>query len=324
MSIFCLIQARNEQRFLPGFLHHIAPYVDGIVALDDCSTDSTPDILRREPMVLSVLHERRAGPAHSHEVSNRHRLLLEAARLGARWVLCADADERFEEGFLRRVRTETRKGEWFHRQLCCVRLVNLWDAPDQYRLDGRCGPRWTVRMFRIPASITARRPGMHQPWFPPELDGVVPVRMRAILYHLRMIDRADREARFLKFSAVDPHAVEQAIGYGHMVDETGLKLRRISPRRCYVDPPAASEDQRPLPIPARTGCRADAAFVRRFRLDPDSREGPRANVVTPTRSLFGRRKQPAFSPERSRFYGFDFEAIFADLQARNHDAINRE
>ena len=156
MEIFCLIQVRNEERFLSGFLHHIAPYVDGIVALDDGSTDSTVDILRAEPKVVSILSERRPGPPHANEVSNRHRMILEAARLDATWVLCADADERFEERFLRRVHAEAEKGESRDQPVRFVRIVNLWDSPEHYRADGRCGPRWTARMFKIPRTITRR------------------------------------------------------------------------------------------------------------------------------------------------------------------------
>ncbi|WP_428033046.1 glycosyltransferase family 2 protein [Ancylobacter sp.] len=297
MKIICITQLRNEERFLPGFLHHLAPHVDGIVALDEGSTDATPDILRAEPKVISVLHERRPGPPHSHEVENRHRLIVEAARLGADWVLCGDADERFEERLLRRLRPAILTREKRGKAVLFFKIVNLWDSPDKYRLDGRSGPRWTARLFKVPESITRRPSLMHQPWFPPELDDAPRGYVPAFLYHLKMIERRDREGRFRKFTAIDPDNVHQSIGYGHLIDETGLTLRRVLPFKAYVDLPAVAWSRPPAP-PAKTGCLGDADFVERFRIDT---KGGRPSVETaPIR-------------EWPQLYGFDFETIFADL-----------
>lgn len=237
MDIVSIIAVRNEERYLPGYLHHIRDHVDAIVALDDGSTDRTADLLKGEPRVASVLREDRGGPPHANETRNRYRLLAEAARLGARWVLCADADERFDTAFLRRVRAEAAKGNRTGRPIRSVRLVNLWNSRDHYRADGLCGPRWAPRMFKVPDAFTERPFGLHRPWFPPELDGAPRAHMNAYLYHLRMIERADREKRFEKFRAVDPDHVQQPVGYGHLIDETGLTLKPVLPWRGYADLP---------------------------------------------------------------------------------------
>ena len=317
MSIFCLLRVRDDERYLPGFLHHIAPHVDGIVALDDGSTDSIPDILQREPKVLSLLHQHPAGPAPADECSDGYRLTLEAARLGARWVLCAEADERFEEGFLWRLRAEARKGEWWRRPVRAVELVSLWDGVDRYRLDGQYGPCWSARMFRIPLCLSSRRPGASQPWLPPELDGVRAVKMRAVLYRLGTIEPAEREARLVRSA----NLAAQGAGLGRPGDETGLRLQRVDPRRGYASLEAPPADSLPRPARPRAGCRADAAFARRFRLDHNSYEGPHTSVVTETRSRFGGQQQSTLPRETSRFYGFDFAAIFADVRARRHGVI---
>lgn len=248
VEVLCLIQVRNDARYLRGFLHHIGPHVDAIVALDDCSTDATPEILRCDPKVVSILRETGEAAPHANEVKNRHRLMVEAARLGGSWVLCADADERLEENFLRRLSREARRGDMWGRPVRCVRVLNLWNGRDQYRVDGRCGPRFAPRMFRLPRAFSRRPPGMHQPWFPPELDGARRVNMDANLYHLRMIDPEDRVARFRKFKAVDPDGHDQAIGYDHLVDERGLTLKPVPRGRGYVDLPAVAS-------PAETAAR---------------------------------------------------------------------
>lgn len=295
MNIFGIIAVRNEERYLPGFLYHLAPYVNAIIALDDCSTDATADILRSERKVVSVLREDRPGPPHAHEVSNRHRLLIEAAWLGADWVLCADADERFEERFLRRLRAEAHIGNERGEPVRRFKLVNLWNSRHHYRVDGLCRPRWSARMFRLPDTITRRDPGMHQPWFPPEMQDCPRASMRANLYHLRMIERRDREARFEKFRSVDPDNQDQAIGYGHLIDEAGLKLKRIPLGRGYVDLPESRrvDGGRTLPSRRRSflGWRRPAKLAKRVEL----------NSVSNSPHLLG----------------FDFKEIFADWRKRS-------
>lgn len=235
MGIFCITAVRNEERYLPGFLYHIRDHVDGIIALDDCSTDGSFDILAQEPRVISILREERHGPPHANELENRYRLLVEAARLNARWLLCADADERFEESFLRRLPEEAEKGEHGGQHVRYVRIVNLWSARGLYRRDGICGPRWTSRMFKLPKDFTRRPFGLHQPWFPPELNSAPKAYMNAYLYHLKMIEQYDRAKRFKKFRSIDPNNTDQVIGYEHMIDETNLQLRRVLPWRRYID-----------------------------------------------------------------------------------------
>lgn len=253
MKVFCLIAVRNEERYLPGFLHHMRDAVDGIIALDDCSTDRTRAILRDEPRVVSILTEDRAGPPHANETSNRHRLLVEAKRLGAQWVLCADADERFEARFLARLRAEAEAGERSGKPVRCVRIVNLWNSPRHFRVDGRNRPRWTPRMFKLPAELPERPPVLHRPWFPVELDAAPKAYANAYLFHLRMIDRSERQARFEKFRIIDPQNRHQPVGYQHLVDETNLAVRPVLPWRTYVDLPRSDPAADPHPASGAAG-----------------------------------------------------------------------
>lgn len=322
MSIFCIIAVRNEARYLPGFLHHIADHVDGVVALDDCSTDRTIDILKSDPRVVSVLREDRDGPPHANETRNRHRLLVEAARLGARWVICADADERFEEAFLRRLPEEADHGERTGHLLRFIKIVNLWNSPKQYRADGLCGPRWTVRMFKVPDQISKRPAAMHRPWFPPDLDDAPKARMNAYLYHLTMMDRRDREIRFEKFRAIDPDNQHQAVGYRHLIDEADLQLRPILPWRRYNDldaelargrapMPAGTAAYRPIPVPTLPE-RALFDETVYLTMNPDVRQAVAEGGFETGWQHFTRHgfKEGRIWQNLPRFKGLDFGAIF--------------
>lgn len=324
MSVLCLIAVRNEERYLPGFLHHIRDHVDGIVALDDCSTDSSRDILERESRVVSLLREENAGSAHANEATNRYRLTAEAQRIGAHWVLCADADERFERAFLERLPQHTSHGERTGRYVRYLKLVNLWNSPDHYRSDGLCGPRWAPRMFRMPPTISRRSSGLHRPWFPPELEASATAYMNAYHYHLRMIRRHDRVLRFEKFRTIDPDSVQQSIGYGHLIDEANLKLKPVLPWRGYTDLPRDDEEsgsaQRTEPAAELVETLDESAFDELFYLNQysDVRSAVAAGAFSSGWEHYrrygsseGRRWR-----RRAQLLGLDFRALVGQSRAR--------
>jgi hypothetical protein len=313
LSIFCLLAVRDEERFLPGFLDHIRDHVDGILALDDGSTDRTAEILRGEPRVISVLREERTERPHANEARNRYRLLVEARRMNARWILCGDADERFEAAFLRRLRAEAEKGDRDGRPVRDVRIVNLWNSHRHYRVDGLCGPRWAPRLFRLPHRFTQRPSRMHLPWFPPQLDKAPRARVNAYLYHLRMIDPCDRDARLAKFRAVDPRNEHQSVGYGHLVDETGLRVKPILPWRRYADL-AAGPAGLPAELPEAPAF--DELFYLNVNLDV-RRAVAQGRFATGWEHFV---RYGAWTGRRWRrkaaLAGLDFASIFADWRAR--------
>ena len=90
-------------------------------------------------------------------------------------------------------------------------------------------------MFKLPTKLPPRPAVMHRPWFPVELDNAPKANANAYLFHLSMMHKADRQARFEKFRLIDPQNVHQTIGYRHLIDETNLTLRPVPPWRSYVD-----------------------------------------------------------------------------------------
>lgn len=325
MTVFCITAIRNEARYLHGFLCHLRGHIDGIIALDDSSTDNSLEIMQRHSSVLSLLRERNNAASHGNETSNRFRLLQEAARLGARWVLCADADERFEESFLKRIRQEMETGERTGQHVRCLKIVNLWNSDKHYRKDGRCGPRWAPRMFRVPERFTQRPQAMHQPWFPPEMDHLPRTSMNAYLYHLRMIEKADRRARYEKFKAIDPGNRHQAIGYGHLIDETGLHLKPVLPWRTFRNPNEPADRE---PATVVTGV-IDGQLVACKETDFDEVYYLNKNLDVQRTVLEGRlksgwqhflqagRTEGRIWQRQPRLQGFDFEMIFKRWRASN-------
>lgn len=92
--LVCLMPVRNGTPHLAPALDSIAPIADGVVVLDDGSTDDSVAIASSHPAVDLVLRNpARSSYAGWHDGANRNRLLQAAAELDPDWVLFFDADE---------------------------------------------------------------------------------------------------------------------------------------------------------------------------------------------------------------------------------------
>ncbi len=93
----CLLPARNAQEDLPGWLESVAALGADVVALDDGSSDRTPELLEASPMVRELLRRpRRLGWQGWDDGANRRLLLERAETLEPAWILFLDADERID------------------------------------------------------------------------------------------------------------------------------------------------------------------------------------------------------------------------------------
>ncbi|MDQ2650834.1 MAG: glycosyltransferase family 2 protein [Actinomycetota bacterium] len=230
--LLAVVQARDEERYLPGLLANLAPQVDGIVALDDGSIDSTRAILDAHPAVVEVLTRERADDVWD-EPGNMARLLDAAHRHGADWVLAIDADERVERGFRARAELVLDDADARGGQALMVRLLDLWDAPDLVRMDGGWGTARRARLVRG-GVVSQNQAALHGSWAPPGNWPPAPL----LLYHLRMIDPLDRQARRDRYEELDPDRRWQP-SYAPLTDETGRWLVPLERGREYEPWPDA-------------------------------------------------------------------------------------
>jgi glycosyltransferase involved in cell wall biosynthesis len=231
-----VLQLRNESAYLEGCLAHLRDHVDGFIALDDGSTDDTPRILRAESRLLDCITHP-ARPDHVwNELENKRQLLQRAKSLGADWVLCCDADERYETAFLQRLHGIAGRFPAASAACFYVKLRELWDTPAHYRVDGIWGEKARARFFSLPEAIEyGRNPALHGEWFPEHTRRHG--RMLHIdhnLYHLKTIRREDRIRRRDFYKRLDPHNRFQSMGYDYLAEEgEGLALERIAAGREY-------------------------------------------------------------------------------------------
>jgi glycosyltransferase involved in cell wall biosynthesis len=236
VRLLAVTRVRNEGRFLPGMLRNVGPQVDGIVALDDGSTDGSDRMLEQSPLVIELL--RNPPRTSGNDEPGSHRRLVEAAlRHGAEWIIAVDADERLEREFRLRAERVIRRGRRIGLKAFEIHCRELWDSPEYFRADGIWRRKWSPRLFQaLPDHRFDRRP-LHASKAPLQgkIFGIFPL-ADLIIYHLRMVRREDREARRRRYACLDVEArCQPGLGYAYLTDERGLKLRPVPARRNFEE-----------------------------------------------------------------------------------------
>jgi len=227
-----LLLFRNEMRFLPGYFENVTPHVDGLIALDDGSSDGSGDFVRRQPILLDLITHSEDDRRDWNEGAKRRVLIEAAMSLHPCWFLALDADERVERHFRRRANREIRRADAKGVSAYALRLRELWDNPDTYRVDGIWGNKRRARLFASRPDREFDDRKLHGRWAP--RDAAPFPHVDLIIYHLRMIDRADRRARHAKYAELDPDWTWQPTGYDYFLDEEGIELEALPPGRDYV------------------------------------------------------------------------------------------
>jgi hypothetical protein len=232
--ILALLPFRDEMRFLPGLFENLAGKVDGVVALDDQSTDESRAFAEAQPLLvdLEVVPPGRLEECADGELHMRLHAL--AMRHGADWLLGIDADERLEHDFRRRAEVEIDRAEADGHAALWVPWRELWGTPDQMRVDGIWGEKRKACLFTADPDHRFDGRRLHATWAPwPPANGEYPT-ADLRLYHLRMIDAADRRARVERYERIDPDHEHQEIGYEYLLDEAGMELKPVEPDRGFA------------------------------------------------------------------------------------------
>lgn len=96
--IIAIIKVRNEELIIKDTLDYLSLIVDGVVILDDASSDHTKDIINSHKIVLSCISIEKWSTKDRPmmECVHRQMLLEEAKKFNPSWIICVDADERIE------------------------------------------------------------------------------------------------------------------------------------------------------------------------------------------------------------------------------------
>ena len=127
VPLLLLVQSFNESDGIREFLHDMSPLFDGIILLDDGSTDDTYELASGEKLLLKAKKRRECF----NDLENRN-MLLDLASFFKYEIACfLDVDERLDARFcnLQALREETEANTF----LCG--FIHLWDSEDTYNAD---------------------------------------------------------------------------------------------------------------------------------------------------------------------------------------------
>ncbi len=136
-----LCQAYNEADFITGFLENMSKYFDGIILLDDESTDATWQFATHKKILLKVTKKREGF----NDIQNRNILLDLASFFKTEWLCFMDVDERFESRFANFQQFEDNK----NIDVVAFRAVYLWNDENTYKGDVPYSEKGILKVFRM-------------------------------------------------------------------------------------------------------------------------------------------------------------------------------
>lgn len=134
MKTIALLPFKNEERYLPSFLSTISRCCDGLIAIDDGSTDNGKEILEAAATPGFFVNVHSKQPHSSWSVHETRQELIDLGRkAGGTHFVYLDADETFTAPFLKKfpkVLANMKPGDKVSMQWLAV-----WKSMDHYRND---------------------------------------------------------------------------------------------------------------------------------------------------------------------------------------------
>lgn len=168
-----------------------------------------------------------------HEGEYRARQRQACIDLGADWVLVTSPDERWESRAAENIRALVDQGP--QDVVYRFPVHEMWTLTD-FRVDGRWGRQRRTRLYPLHPGQEMSAKAIHAPPVP-----IVPAYqctdVDVRIYHLKMINPANRPARAAAYRAAEAASGRRRKrGWRHLTDMTRLDLKRIETGRHFHPP----------------------------------------------------------------------------------------
>lgn len=162
MKLIALLPAKDEEWILPAFISSVKPVVDEIVAVDNGSSDSTPELLEAAGAYVEV-NAVESGTSWAENLIRQQLLEIGRSRGGTHF-LCLDADEALTSPSARSLRGAAERLE--PAQKLAMQWLALWKDHRAYRVDR--GSVWSNNfkdfLFRDSPELTFLARGDDRGW----------------------------------------------------------------------------------------------------------------------------------------------------------------
>lgn len=213
-NIICLLQVKNEALIINEALKYFSEQFDGIILLDDGSTDKTFEIAT-SPKLLCKAQKKNISKGFN-DLENRNLLLEMAFYFKSDWLIFLDADERLYHKYdnLKDISQRTQAN------VLEFKCVHLWDSAENYRVDlpeGSNGLMSRCRMFR------------HKGWMQiysnreiyftavPFLKNTQSVQI--LILHYGLMDEVVRGRKYDLYRVQDKDGKKQGYKYEYLLDK---------------------------------------------------------------------------------------------------------
>tara|TARA_B100000029_G_scaffold306778_1_gene299603 strand:+ start:4397 stop:5203 length:807 start_codon:yes stop_codon:yes gene_type:complete len=130
LRLVAIAMCKNEEAILEKWLQRTSEFSDGIIVIDDGSTDNSFKMLKANKKVKHIIKHEPGGPMEARKSRNK---LFDAVReFGGEWTIILDIDEIMDirlADHLDNLLNNPRVGQIYFKE------ISLWRNNKQYRID---------------------------------------------------------------------------------------------------------------------------------------------------------------------------------------------
>lgn len=222
-KLIALIVTHNEERHIHDVIKSVEINCDGIILLDDGSTDKTYEQATSKKLILKVKKSRK----EFNELENRNILLNLSFFFSSEYYYFMDADERFDKRYCDLYSIVNT----FKPETICFFFVHLWDDIDKFRTDipekspiGKPGIIHRWRMFRNIGHMQILSGKIHTKATPYISDKFL---ANILVLHHGMLEKETRKIKYERYHLLDEDLHLNPTKYDYFKDEN-VKTELIS------------------------------------------------------------------------------------------------
>lgn len=182
--VSAMIVGNDASRYLNEVLEHLQTFVDGLVILDDGSTDGTETLCLSQPKLLAY-HKRPYPIFAKSPIAVRQELWAMLESIDPEWVFCLDADERFDDEIRLSLPNMIRQE---HYEAVRFPVYHLWGDRRHIRIDQGFNPQRNYELllhrYQSDRPVHWQQPGSYADRCPLEIHSLPSCYSHIRLYHL--------------------------------------------------------------------------------------------------------------------------------------------